>query len=39
MKGIDYDSMQKAFVETLKSHYDSLYNHYNYIYSKCILDK
>jgi hypothetical protein len=37
--GIDYDSMQRFFVESLKSHYETLYTHYNYIFGKCILDK
>jgi hypothetical protein len=31
--------MQKTFVDTLKEFYEQLYSHYNYIYSKCILEK
>lgn len=36
---IDYQGMYAIFVESLKKSYEQLYNHYNYIHSKCILEK
>ncbi|KAM3137033.1 hypothetical protein pb186bvf_010946 [Paramecium bursaria] len=39
VKGIDYHSMQQEYVESLKGYYENLYQHYNLIYSKCILEK
>ncbi|CAD8093265.1 unnamed protein product [Paramecium sonneborni] len=39
LKGLDYYGMQQEFVESLKGYYEQLYQHYNLIYSKCILEK
>lgn len=38
-KDIDYEGMYNLFVETLKKTYSKLYNHYNKMNSRCILDK
>ncbi|EAR94467.2 serine esterase, putative (macronuclear) [Tetrahymena thermophila SB210] len=36
---IDYEGMYNTFVESLKKTYSKLYNHYNKMNSRCILDK